>query len=224
MSRDRTNLFSTPGPTVFRHAGAAATLEWLTRVEIAAIDGADRVIVHAHATSRDSVMAVTMHSISVPVFVRMLNNTLAWIDKAEAHARARKFDANTYLSMRLTPGMLPLSAQIQIATDHVKGCLARLAGIEPPKWADDETTLDELRARVRKAIEYAESIPAAKLEGSDGREIELPVGGGRTMKFTGEMFLKGFSLPNFFFHVTITYALLRQGGVEIGKMDYLGAP
>ena len=168
-------------------------------------------------------MSISMHSASVPVFVRMLNNMLGWLDKAEAHAKARKFDPNNYVSMRLTPDMLPFSAQIQIATDHVKGCVARLAGIEPPKWADDEKTLDGLRARIRKAIEYAQSIPAAKLDGSDAREIELPVGPGRTMKFPGEMFLKAFSLPNFFFHTTMAYALLRQGGVDLGKMDYLGA-
>jgi hypothetical protein len=169
-------------------------------------------------------MSITMHSASAPVFIRMLNNMLGWLDKAEAHAKARKFDPNNYLSMRLTPDMLPLSAQIQIATDHVKGCLARLAAIDPPKWADDEKTLDDLRARIRKAIEYAQSIPATKLEGSDTREISLPVGAGRTMEFPGETFLKAFSLPNFFFHVTMTYALLRQGGVDLGKMDYLGAP
>jgi len=169
-------------------------------------------------------MSITMYSASVPVFVRMLNNMLAWLDKAEAHAKARKFDPNNLVAMRLTPDMLPFSAQIQIATDQVKGCAARLTGAEPPKWTDDETTLDELRARIRKAIAYAESIPAAKFEGSDAREIELPVGPGRTMKFQGEMFLKSFSLPNFFFHATMTYALLRQGGVELGKMDYLGAP
>ncbi len=169
-------------------------------------------------------MSITMHSASAPVFIRMLNNMLGWLDKAEAHAKARKFDPNNYLSMRLTPDMLPLSAQIQIATDHVKGALARLAGIEAPKWADDETTLDALRVRIRKAIEYAQSIPAGKLEGSDTRQITLPIGPGRTMEFSGEMFLKAFSLPNFFFHTTMTYALLRQGGVELGKMDYLGAP
>ncbi len=169
-------------------------------------------------------MSISMHSASVPVFVRMLNNMLVWLDKAEAHAKARKFDPNNYVSMRLTPDMLPFARQIQMSTDQVKGGLARLAGIDPPKWADDETTLDELRARIRKAIAYAQSIPAAKIDGSESREIELPVGPGRTMKFPGETFLKSFSLPNFFFHVTMTYALLRQGGVELGKMDYLGAP
>ena len=169
-------------------------------------------------------MSITMHSASVPVFVRMLNNMLVWLDKAEAHAKARKFDPNNYVSMRLTPDMLPFSAQIQIATDQVKGGIARLAEIEAPKWADDEKTLDELRARIRKAIAYAQSIPAAKIDGSELREIEVPAGPGRTLKFPGETFLKSFSLPNFFFHATMTYALLRQGGVELGKMDYLGAP
>ena len=169
-------------------------------------------------------MSITMHSASVPVFIRMLNNTLGWLDKAEAHAKARKFDPNNFLALRLTPDMLPFARQIQIATDHVKGCTARLAGMEPPKWADDEKTLDELRARIRTAIEYAQSIPAEKIDGSEKREISLPLGPGRTMTFPGETFLKGFSLPNFFFHVTMTYALLRQGGVELGKMDYLGAP
>jgi hypothetical protein len=165
-----------------------------------------------------------MHSASVPIFLRMLNNMLAWLDKAEAHARARKFDPNNYLAMRLTPDMLPFARQIQIATDQVKGCLARLAGIEPPKWPDDETTLDELRERIRKALAYAQSIPAAKLDGSETRQITLPAGPDRTLSFPGETFLKGFALPNFFFHATMTYALLRQGGVELGKMDYLGAP
>ena len=169
-------------------------------------------------------MPLTMHSATVPVFVRMLNNVLAWLDKAEAHAKARKFDASNYLGLRLAPDMLPFARQIQIATDHVKGCTARLGGMEPPMWADDEKTLDDLRARVRKAIDYAQSIPAAKLDGSDARDVTVPAGPNRTFTFPGEVFAKSFSLPNFFFHVTMAYALLRQAGVELGKMDYLGAP
>jgi len=167
-------------------------------------------------------MPVSMHSMSVPIFVRMLNNMLVWLDKAEAHAVAKKFDPKNYLGMRLTPDMLPFSAQIQIATDSVKGCLARLAGIEAPKWADDEASFDELRARIKKAIEYAQSVPAAKLDGSETRDINVPMGPGRIVPFKGEVFLKHFSLPNFFFHCTMSYALLRQGGVELGKMDFLG--
>ena len=167
-------------------------------------------------------MSISMHSASVPIFVRMLNNMLVWLDKAEAHAVAKKFDAKNYLGLRLTADMLPFSAQIQIATDSVKGCLSRLSGGEAPKWADDEASLDELRARIKKAIAYAQSVPAAKIDGSETREITVQMGNGRTAKFTGELFLKHFSLPNFLFHCTMTYALLRQGGVELGKMDFLG--
>jgi hypothetical protein len=169
-------------------------------------------------------MPLSMHSTSVPLFVRTLTNMLAWLDKAEAHAKARKFDPNNYLGLRLAPDMLPFARQIQIASDAVKGCVARLADVEAPKWADDEATLDALRERIRKTIAYANSVPAAKIDGSEGREIRLPLGPERTVTFTGEVFLKSFSLPNFFFHATTTYALLRQAGVELGKMDYLGAP
>jgi hypothetical protein len=154
----------------------------------------------------------------------MLTNLLAWLDRAEAYAGARKFDPTNYLGLRLAPDMLPFARQIQIASDTVKNCVARLAGTEPPKWPDEEKTLDELRARIRKTIEYAESLPAGKLDGSEAREIVMPLGPGRTVTFPGEVFLKHFSLPNFFFHVTMSYALLRHAGVELGKLDYLGAP
>ena len=169
-------------------------------------------------------MAISMHSASVPVFVRTLKNMLAWLDKAEAHAVAKKFDPKNYLGMRLTPDMLPFSRQIQISSDTVKNCLARLAGLEAPKWEDNEASLDELRARIRKTIEYAQSVPAAKIDGSEAREILVPQGPGRTVPFKGEAMLKHLALPNFFFHAMMTYALLRQGGVELGKADYLGAP
>jgi len=169
-------------------------------------------------------MALSMHSASVPVFVRMLNNLLAWLDKAEAHAKAKKFDPANYLGLRLAPDMLPFTRQIQIASDAVKNCVARLAGLEPPKWPDEEKSFDELRARIRKTLDYAQSVPAAKIDGSEAREVTVPFGPGRSLTFPGEVFLKHFSLPNFFFHVTLTYALLRQAGVELGKMDYLGAP
>ncbi|MEZ4216172.1 MAG: DUF1993 domain-containing protein [Myxococcota bacterium] len=169
-------------------------------------------------------MAFTIHSASVPIFVRMLTNALAWLDAAEAHAKERGFDPDLHLQLRLAPDMFPLVRQIQIASDAVKGCVARLAGVEPPKWADDETTLDALRARIRTTIEYAQSVPASAFEGAETRAISLPIGPDRKIEFTGETFLAHFSLPNFFFHVTTTYALLRQAGVKLGKMDYLGAP
>lgn len=166
-------------------------------------------------------MSLSMHAASVPVFVKMLGNLLTWLDKAQAHAEARRFDAANYLGLRLAPDMLPLSRQIQIATDGAKGCAARLSGQEVPKWADDETTLDQLRARVQRTIDYVQSVPAAAFEGSESREIVLQMRAGE-LRFQGEDYLRHFVLPNFYFHATTTYALLRHAGVELGKRDYLG--
>ncbi len=167
-------------------------------------------------------MTISMHSASVPIFVRMLGNMLTWLDKADAHAKAKGFESDNYVGMRLAPDMLPFSRQIQIASDACKRCVSALAGVEAPTWEDDESTLDQLRARIAKTITYVESIPAEKIDGSEEREITLPIPTGGELKFAGEAFLKGFSLPNFFFHCTMTYALLRQGGVDLGKRDYLG--
>ena len=167
-------------------------------------------------------MTITMHSASAPVFARMLGNMLAWLDKAEQHAAARKFDTANYLGLRLAPDMLPLLRQVQIASDGAKGCMARLAGLEPPKWDDNEATLDDLRARLRKTIDYVQGVSAEALAGADAREIVLPQRQGEPRRFDGETFLKHFALPNFYFHVMTTYALLRQAGVDLGKRDYLG--
>jgi hypothetical protein len=164
-----------------------------------------------------------MHAASAPVLVRMLGNLLAWLDKAQAHAEARKFDTANYLGLRLAPDMLPFTRQIQICSDGAKGCMARLAGQEVPKWDDTEASLDELRARVRRTIEYVQSFEPAQIDGSEAREILLPTRAGDPMRFTGENYLKHFVLPNFYFHATMTYALLRHAGVELGKRDYLGA-
>lgn len=167
-------------------------------------------------------MSLSMHSCSVPVFVRMLGNALNWLDKAQAHAEARKFDTANYLGLRLAPDMLPFTRQIQIASDGAKGCVSRLAGLEPPKWADDEATLDELRARIRKTIDYVQSVPAAQIDGSESREIVLQMRAGE-VRFKGEDYLRHYVLPNLYFHLTTAYALLRAAGVELGKRDYLGA-
>ena len=168
-------------------------------------------------------MSISMYSASVPVFARMLANAALWLDKAEAHAAARKFDPSVYMTARLAPDMLPLPKQIQIACDAAKFCVARLAGVEGPKFADDETTLDELRARLKKTADYVQSVPAERIDGSDAREITVPRRDGSTT-MTGEAYLKHFVLPNFYFHLTTTYALLRHNGVELGKADFLGAP
>jgi hypothetical protein len=167
-------------------------------------------------------MALTMHSASVPIFVRMLGNVASWLDKAEAHASARKFEPSVYLTARLAPDMLPLPMQVQIACDAAKFCVARLAGVEAPAFADDEKSLGDLRQRVQKTIDYVQSVPAAQVDGSDAKEISVPRRTG-PVTMSGEAYLKHFALPNFFFHVTTTYALLRHNGVELGKMDFLGA-
>ena len=130
-------------------------------------------------------MSLSMHSASVPVFVRNLNNVLAWLDKAQAHAEAKKFDGANYLTMRLAPDMLPFIKQIQIASDGAKGCVARLAGEEIPQWDDTEVTLDDLRARIRKTIDYVQSVPAARLDGSEGRAITITLRTG-DVKFDGQ--------------------------------------
>ena len=167
-------------------------------------------------------MAITMHSASAPIFVRMFGNLLVWLDKAQAHAEQRKFDPNNYLGLRLAPDMLPFARQVQIASDTAKGCMARLAGVEAPKWDDNETSLEELRARVRKTLDYVNSVSAAQVDGSEGREITIPRRSGEPLVFNGETYLKHYAMPNLYFHLTTAYALLRHGGVELGKGDYLG--
>ncbi len=166
-------------------------------------------------------MTISMHSASVPIFVRMLGNMLTWLDKAEAHATAKKFDTSVLLATRLAPDMLVFKEQIQIACDAAKFGVARLAGVEAPKFEDTEATLDELRARIRKTIDYVQSVPPAQIDGSEDRDVTVPRRAG-PMIVKGEPYLKQFVLPNFFFHVTTTYALLRHNGVDLGKSDYLG--
>ena len=163
-----------------------------------------------------------MYSASVPVFERMLGSMLAWLDKAEAHAKARNFDPDNYLGLRLAPDMLPLAKQIQIASDAAKGCISRLSGAEVPKWDDNEKTLADLRGRIQRTIDLVRQTPAAKIDGTDAREIVVPLRNREPMRFSGEDYLRQWALPNFFFHVTMTYALLRQAGVELGKADFLG--
>ena len=165
-------------------------------------------------------MALDMHSASVPIFVRMLGNVVTWLDKAEAHAAEKKFEPSVYLGTRLAPDMLPFTQQIQIACDAAKFCVSRLAGSEGPKFEDNETTLAELRQRIRKTIDYVQSVPADRIDGSDDREITVPRRAG-PIQMKGEMYLKHFVLPNFFFHVTTVYALLRHNGVNLGKSDFL---
>ena len=167
-------------------------------------------------------MTISMYSASVPAFQRMLGNMQAWLDKAQAHAEARRFDPNNYLGLRLAPDMLPLLKQVQIASDTAKGCVARLAGHDVPRWDDTEASLDDLRARLRKTLDYVGSVPAAQIDGSEAREVVIPLRNRDPLVFTGEAYLRHWALPNFYFHATTLYALFRHAGVDLGKGDYLG--
>lgn len=167
-------------------------------------------------------MTPAMYRASVPVFERMLNNMLGWLQKAQAHAETRKFDPVVYVHARLAADMLPFPRQIQIATDNAKGCVARLAGVEVPKFEDNEASLDELRARIQKTLDFIRSVPPQQFDGAEQRDIELPLRGRDPLRFKGEDYLRHFALPNFYFHATTTYALLRHYGVDVGKADFLG--
>jgi uncharacterized protein len=167
-------------------------------------------------------MSISMHSASVPVFVRMFGNLSLWLDKAEAHATAKKFDPQVYLTARLAPDMLPFPKQIQIACDAAKFGVARLAGVEAPKFDDTEASLAELRVRIQKTVEFVRSVPASQIDGTEAKDVVVPRRDG-SITLKGEFYLKQFVMPNFYFHVTTAYALLRHCGVDLGKSDYLGA-
>lgn len=165
-------------------------------------------------------MSISMYKASAPVFIRMLNNLDGLLAKAEANARERGFDANLLVTSRLAPDMRPLSAQIQFASDTSKGAIARLSGGTAPSMADTETTIDDLRTRIANTIDYIKSVPASSVDGSEERSIVLKFPNGE-MAFKGLDYLTGFALPNFMFHVTTAYAILRHNGVPLGKQDFL---
>jgi uncharacterized protein len=167
-------------------------------------------------------MSISMYDISIPVLARGLTNLSAILDKAAAHATAKKFDSVVLAQSRLFPDMLPLVRQVQIACDTAKGAAGRLAAVEVPKHEDTEATFADLKARIAKTLDFVKSITAAQLKDSESRSIELKFPNA-TLKFTGVAYVTDFVLPNFYFHISIAYALLRKGGVEVGKGDYLGA-
>ena len=166
-------------------------------------------------------MPMSMYQASVPAFLQTLNALSAILDKAEAFATERKIDPAVLLGWRLAPDMFALARQVQIATDHAKGCCARLAGAEVPRWPDDETTFAELRARIARTVEFVQRFDASDLDGSESRDIALTAGT-RELRFKGQQYLVGFALPNFYFHATTAYAILRHCGLPIGKRDFLG--
>lgn len=166
-------------------------------------------------------MTISLYQASIPPLVHGLNSLITLLEKASAHAQAKKFDATILVNSRLFPDMLPLAAQIFIATDGAKGGAARLAGQEPPVYEDNEKTIDELIARLRKTIAYLNSFSPEQINGAEDRKITLKIGG-HTLNFNGLDYLLTFVKPNFYFHITTAYNILRHNGVEIGKQDYLG--
>ena len=166
-------------------------------------------------------MSITLSSASLPVFQTALSNLLHCLNKAEANAAARKFDPNVLFAARLAPDMLPFAAQIRIACDAAKNGTARLAGIEAPKFEDNETTFAELQARITKTLDWLATVPASAIDGREDADITFPVGRDKTRTMKGEAYLKHYALPNMFFHVVTAYALLRHNGVDVGKTDYL---
>ena len=166
-------------------------------------------------------MSVSLYDVSIPVFTLSLNNLVVILDKAASYAADKKVDPKVLAGARLIINMLPLSSQVLIACDAAKGAAARLAGIEVPKHEDTETTLAELQARVTKTLDFIKTIKPEQLQGAETREIVLQFPQS-TLKFTGVNYLTNFALPNFFFHVTTAYALMRKNGVDLGKRDFLG--
>ena len=166
-------------------------------------------------------MKVSVHSLAVDQVVHSLQQVLGFLDKAVAYAEAKKFDPLVLVNSRLAPDMHPFVRQIQFLSDGAKFGVARLANVDAPKFEDTEKTVDELRARIQKTIDYIKSVPASAFEGAEDREITIKLPN-RTIEMSGLTYLRGWLLPNFFFHATTAYAILRHNGVDVGKRDFLG--
>jgi len=163
---------------------------------------------------------MNMYDASVPVFTHFLRSLSAILKKAEAHCAAKKIDPSIILSARLAPDMFALTRQVQIASDAAKGAGARLTGIAVPSWPDEEKTFDELQARIAKTIEFLASLKPEQFAGAETRDIMIKAGG-RELNFKGFTYLETYAKPNFYFHVTTAYAILRHNGIELGKPDFL---
>ena len=166
-------------------------------------------------------MSFSLYQASAPRFANTLKNLSTILDKAQAHCEAKKIDPLAITSFRLFPDMFPLNRQIYIATDTAKGAVARLAGIEIPKYEDTEQTLAELKARIARTVDFVMSVPAAKIDGSADKDISMKIGGKDTV-IKGGQYLLGHAYPNFYFHSTTAYNILRHNGIEVGKRDFLG--
>jgi len=167
-------------------------------------------------------MALSMYDFSVPVLKQALSSLAAILRKAADHAESKKIDPAVLISARLFPDMFALAKQVQIATDQAKGCAARLAGVDIPSFDDNETTFAELQARIEKTVAFLDSFKAPQINGSETRDIVLQLRE-RTVEFKGQDYLLKWVMPNFYFHVTTAYNILRHNGVDIGKRDFLGS-
>jgi uncharacterized protein len=166
-------------------------------------------------------MSISLYQVTVPVFVKTLANLQAVLAKAKAHALDHKIEESVFVNARLYPDMLPLSRQVQIATDIARGCAARLAGVEPPSYEDKEQSFDDLAARIARTIDYMNGLDQKQFDGAETREITRPVRG-QPKTFTGQNYLLQFATPNVYFHTATAYDILRHNGVVLGKADYLG--
>jgi hypothetical protein len=166
-------------------------------------------------------MSIDMYQASIPAIVKMLGNLSAILEKGDAHAKANNMNQSVFINYRLAPDMYPLSKQVQIATDMAKGCAARLAGLEVPNYEDNESTFANLQARIAKTIAFVQSLSPEQINNSEDRHITFKIRG-IDRNFIGLPYLLNFVLPNLYFHITTTYAILRHNGVELGKLDYLG--
>jgi uncharacterized protein len=167
-------------------------------------------------------MSVNAYQATVPAFIQILTSLSAILTKAVAHAEAKKIDPSVFVNARIAPDMFPLARQVQIASDQAKGASARLAGVEVPSFADTETTFPELQARIAKTLDFIKGLKPAQFDGAFDRDITLTLAGEK-MTWKGGVYLHQFALPNFYFHATAAYAILRHNGVEIGKRDFLGS-
>jgi hypothetical protein len=180
--------------------------------------------VHHHsASSEENPMTISLYAASVPVFKQMLNSVSAILVKADQHAAAKNIDPGVLLQARLYPDMFPLIQQVQIATNFSRGVSARLAGVDVPKYDDKEKTFADLQALLEKTLAFVDGFTPAQIDGNEGREIITRPGTPKEKRFTGQSYLLTYGLPQFFFHVTTTYAILRHNGIEVGKRDYMGA-
>jgi uncharacterized protein len=173
---------------------------------------------------KDFAMTISLYKSSVPIFVQFLTSLSAVLDKAAAYAEAKKVDPAVLLNTRLAPDMFPLVRQVRAATDHAVNACGRLAGVDMPAFSNGEATIPELKERIAKTIDFLKGLKPAQIDGNEDKEIKITFPSGASREFTGQSLLLNNSLPNFYFHCTTAYDILRHCGIELGKRDFMGTP